>query len=362
MERRPSSSSRWSGFTLVELLVVIAIIGVLVALLLPAVQAAREAARRNQCKNNVKQMMLSIQNFQTAKGVFPGGGIAPWPRINDYLTGPGGTPLGPADQGLSWAFQILPYLEGQQVYEIKNVTQMERTAVPMYYCPSRRPPTRHPIDQTYLMDYAAAVPNRARQELATPAEGDLFFKKAANAHDYGGCMQSRCEFWGGKGDWPVHFADVNANNTANPRWVGFHGVIVRSNLKVTGASRVKTNFYQPISFEQITDGSSNTFVLGEKFLVPSRYYSGDWHDDKGWADGWDPDTLRFTICEPQADREIQGREEREAGFRFGSAHTDIMNTAFADASVRSIRYDVDIELFNSLAHRSDGAAISLEAF
>ena len=55
-----NSSSR--GFTLVELLVVIAIIGILVALLLPAIQAAREAARRSQCKNNLKNIGLAIQN------------------------------------------------------------------------------------------------------------------------------------------------------------------------------------------------------------------------------------------------------------------------------------------------------------
>ena len=69
------------GFTLVELLVVIAIIGILVALLLPAIQAAREAARRTQCKNQVKQIMLSMHNHVDAKKTFPSGGIYPWPRM-----------------------------------------------------------------------------------------------------------------------------------------------------------------------------------------------------------------------------------------------------------------------------------------
>jgi hypothetical protein len=309
----------------------------------------------------VKQTMLSMHNFQSARGVFPGGGIAPWPNIASYLSAGGGSPLGPEEQGLSWAFQILPYLEGQQVYNIKTQAQLQQTTVPMYYCPSRRPPTKHPIEQTYLMDYAAAVPNRAPEELASEAEVNAYFTKAANAHDYGGCMQTRCEFWGGTGDRPVHFDSINSNVTTQSYWRGFFGVIVRSNYVITGASRRKTGFYQPISFEQITDGASNTLVLGEKFLVPSRYAVGDWHDDRGWSDGWDPDTLRFSICEPQADREIQSREEREAGFRFGSAHPSIMNVGFADASVRSLKYDVDIRMFNSLAHRSDGATVNPEA-
>ena len=107
---RPSNTltRRTSAFTLVELLVVIAIIGVLVALLLPAVQAAREAARRNQCKNNIKQIMLSMHNHESAKKAFPSGGNVPWPILENYLSGPGGSPYGPAKQGLTWTYQLLP--------------------------------------------------------------------------------------------------------------------------------------------------------------------------------------------------------------------------------------------------------------
>jgi prepilin-type N-terminal cleavage/methylation domain-containing protein len=88
------SSRPLHGFTLVELLVVIAIIGILIALSLPAIQAARESGRRTECKNRLKQIMLSMQNHVAARKVFPSGGIYPWPRIEDYVTDDG-KPHGP---------------------------------------------------------------------------------------------------------------------------------------------------------------------------------------------------------------------------------------------------------------------------
>ena len=83
------------GFTLVELLVVIAIIGVLVALLLPAVQAAREAARRMSCSNNVKQLSLSLHNYENVHRKFPFG----W---NTH--------------GTLWSAMILPFIEKSNLY------------------------------------------------------------------------------------------------------------------------------------------------------------------------------------------------------------------------------------------------------
>lgn len=98
-----SSPKRCAGFTLVELLVVIAIIGVLVALLLPAIQAAREAARRTQCKNNLKQIGLALQNIHDSEGALPQG-VYTDPRDN---TSP----------GLSWLTRLLPYMEEQAKYD-----------------------------------------------------------------------------------------------------------------------------------------------------------------------------------------------------------------------------------------------------
>ena len=106
------------GFTLVELLVVIAIIGVLVALLLPAVQAARESARRTQCVNNLKQIGLACQNFESSTGAFPsaGGSVA---EFQDAASQAG--PLYGYEYA-SWMFQVLPYIEQQGLYDLRNVT------------------------------------------------------------------------------------------------------------------------------------------------------------------------------------------------------------------------------------------------
>jgi prepilin-type N-terminal cleavage/methylation domain-containing protein/prepilin-type processing-associated H-X9-DG protein len=96
------------GFTLIELLVVIAIIAVLIALLLPAVQAAREAARRSQCVNNLKQMGLSMHNYESTNGSFAPGCIFPSPQ-DSWGWGPSGH------------LSLLQYIEGGNLWNAYNV-------------------------------------------------------------------------------------------------------------------------------------------------------------------------------------------------------------------------------------------------
>ena len=132
-----------SGFTLVELLVVIAIIGVLVALLLPAVQAAREAARRAQCTNNLRQLGLAAQNFVASEKYFPTAGASVL-EFEDAPSHPG--PLYGYEYA-SWMFQVLPYIEQQNLADLRNNAQpginaftdtgLIETEVSAFNCPSR---------------------------------------------------------------------------------------------------------------------------------------------------------------------------------------------------------------------------------
>src|SRR3954447_13270906 len=97
------------AFTLIELLVVIAIIGALIALLLPAVQAARESARRAQCVNDLKQIGLSLHNYDQSHKSFPSGYVSNFDSDGDD-TGP----------GWGWAAMLLPQFEQSPVFNALN--------------------------------------------------------------------------------------------------------------------------------------------------------------------------------------------------------------------------------------------------
>ena len=129
------------GFTLVELLVVIAIIGVLVALLLPAVQAARESARRTQCKNNLKQIGLALQNYHSAKKVFPAGYVSQAGGV----MGAANTDTGDAGPGWTCLCLLMPYIEEKSAQQALNLNvpcwdptnaAAATTNVATYRCPS----------------------------------------------------------------------------------------------------------------------------------------------------------------------------------------------------------------------------------
>jgi hypothetical protein len=104
----------------------------------------------------------------------------------------------------------------------------------------------------------------------------------------------------------------------------------------------------PLRIRQILDGTSNTLMCSEKRLNSLLYAEGDWHDDAGWADGWDPDIIRNGYPQP----DIKGTV---SGYEVGSAHAAGVQGLFGDGSVRTLRYNISQALFDQLAGRNDGA-------
>src|SRR5207302_1930901 len=135
-------SSRWEllmkssgrqAFTLVDLLVVIAIIAILIALLVPAVQKVRESAARTECVNKLKQIGLGFHSHLDAFKFFPSGGKgcgAPRTMIH-------GIPADYRKQAWPWCYQILPFIEQENLWRLPSDAKVIATPVPMYYCPSR---------------------------------------------------------------------------------------------------------------------------------------------------------------------------------------------------------------------------------
>ena len=302
IHRSPAPQSR-AGFTLIELLVVIAIIAILIALLLPAVQQAREAARRTRCRNNLKQIGLAFHNHHDVHNTFPTGGWH-WstpPKFN------GGLPETGAAQSAGWGYQILPYVEQEQLWQGGGGTTDDdkceiiiRTAVPVHFCPSRR----------------GAQTHAPRNNWYNPRRN---FGHAMN--DYAGCGGS------------------NGSD-------GRDGTVVRTN-------NTAGNYIQESNGTQhITDGTSNTIAVGEKRLR-NRYqaYQGD--DNEGYASGWDHDVIRWTNRVP--------RPDPKSGFgdyRFGSVHPGGFHAALADGSVRFINYSIDATTFLHLGIKNDSQTVS----
>jgi prepilin-type N-terminal cleavage/methylation domain-containing protein/prepilin-type processing-associated H-X9-DG protein len=368
------------AFTLVELLVVIAIIGILVALLLPAIQSAREAARRIQCKDNLKNIGLAILNFVDTRKVFPTGGshylYAGPPQFDVPQNIENGKPLGPDRQGMGWGFQIAPYIEETAAYQLQTAKDLGNVVIPIYTCPSRRS-AKTALSKTFnvpmtVIDYAGAVP-----ATYTSAARTVLFDATRFSPFTAANFTYLFPAWSGGtsatgGGWP-------GNNMV------YDGVIVRcpwrwsSTNAATGQQigNALTNSQGNVKVASITDGTSKTLMIAEKYVRVDNYEAGDadkYSDDRGWYDGWDSDAMRLACFPPVNDSDsigwaaglanYFGDKGAEVGqvlpnswnvYHFGSAHTSGINAVFADGSVHTIGYDVEPVLFNHLAARNDNA-------
>ncbi len=92
-------------------------------------------------------------------------------------------------------------------------------------------------------------------------------------------------------------------------------------------------------------------MVSEKRCNPANYQAGEWCDDEGWIDGWDPDVLRLTGLAPKKD----GADN--TGYEFGSAHSSGIMAVLGDGAVKAFSYAIDPAVFNNLGHRADGNVI-----
>lgn len=315
------SARRSVGFTLVELLVVIAIIGVLVALLLPAVQAARESARRSQCQNHLKQLSLGWLLHESTHEHLPTGGWA-YTWLGDPDRGFG------KDQPGGWRFNVLPYIEQGNLHDLAAGTQrsarqeamktLVSTPVALFYCPSRRTNTVY-VDEFSYKNYGTSL-------------------KLASKADY-------VASWGSLARMTTLSAAGSYDAAETFNWPD---VDLYSNGVQFQRSTVK--------FSDITDGTSNTFILGEKNVNPDFYevqgLDGDIGDNQNPYNGFDADTTRSTYIDDWPP--IQDRPGINAITRFGSAHPGTLYFALADGSVRGIGYEIDQLIYAAYGSRNGG--------
>jgi prepilin-type processing-associated H-X9-DG protein len=156
------------------------------------------------------------------------------------------------------------------------------------------------------------------------------------------------------------FKGSDAFDIATSQGQNYFGVIVRTNWNWRTQMQVGSD--PPLSMGGITDGTSNTMMLGEKRLIPAQYLTGAWHDDRGWTDGWDPDVMRLTSAPLGSDMKAQVDQNSgtvgDIGYHFGSAHPNGLNICFADNAVKYIPFTIDRNTFNRMGHRSDNQVIS----
>jgi prepilin-type N-terminal cleavage/methylation domain-containing protein/prepilin-type processing-associated H-X9-DG protein len=320
--QRPPRVGGPTGFTLVELLVVIAIIGILVALLLPAIQAAREAARRAQCQSNLKNIALAVLNYETANKTLPLGLVSQAGEI----------------EGWAWTTYILTYLEDQALFDRldphrrrladlfiaakSNLKELEPVQAPLqiFRCPSDDTPPLVPFDGSPL----ANPPRTSGEKWERHFKGKysrqlltLFLPSTSNYVGSRGFIDHECDHDG------VHVTEYD--------WAGN-----RKLCEGNGVFQGLTN----VRLTEITDGTSFTFLLGER---DSYCLAATWIGVRNppganmWGVGWVLGRVSLKLNHPETGNHNTCTEG------FSSKHPGGAHFAYCDGSVGFISDDINFD-------------------
>lgn len=319
---------RRTGFTLIELLVVIAIIAILVALLLPAVQQAREAARRSQCKNNMKQLGLALHNYHDVFSQFP---------INYSTT------FTTNNSTMSWMVTILPYIDQaplfNQIDPNFGINNDPRSPTPDSVAPAN--PSNGWAAKQVIPVY----------KCPSDTSDDIMGSRA----NYGGswAVNSYKGVAGANWAWGAYVSPTQFNGTrfgtSNNGLDRGNGLLFRGN-----------GFPYSNSFSHVTDGTSNTFAIGE---AVARYCTHTWW---WWFNG---STATCSVplnapavcttnpaLSPDA-RLAQCWGDWPNNYSFKSMHVGGGQFTMCDGSVRFISENIDLSLYRGLATIAGGEVL-----
>ncbi len=291
------------GFTLIELLVVIAIIAVLIALLLPAVQSAREAARRASCVNNLKQLALAVANYESANNSYP---------ANSYSSKTAAYGAAGYYPNFSCFVFLTAFLEQQGIYNATN-----------FYWTDYDPPNLT-IAGVKISSLQCPSDPWIANVIAYEANANFVEKVIA-------------------GNWYQQFTSYGANQGTFPgtfQWGYGAAQFANYNGTIYNDSAVK--------IASITDGTSNTFLFGERAQTLMAKYDYYYLSDGSWNSHHWYDTMVTTYFPPNLGSSGAAISAWKGGYATDGAslHPGGLNFAFCDGSVRFIKSSISSWAFS----------------